>query len=215
MPVVCLDWGTAHLHGEAWISHHRLRYRVFVERNGWRVPSYEGLEFDQFDTPAAKYVLWLDGRGLARGVTRLIPTTEPYMVQTLWPQLVDGELPRTCTIWEASRFACDRNLDPATRRQIVAELICGCQEFGVANGIRKYLGVMPLAIFRHVIMAAGCPVTLLGSSRRMEHHNVGAGYIDISVKTLAAVQNRACRPHPETTTDLLDVWMPTEGTILR
>jgi N-acyl-L-homoserine lactone synthetase len=193
MPVVCLDWETVHLHGEAWISHHRLRHRVFIERQGWQVPTYGGIEYDQFDTPAAKYILWLDNQGHARGVTRLIPTTRPYMVQTLWPQLVDGELPQTDSIWEASRFACDRDLDSITRRQVVAELICSCQEFGVANGIRKYLSVMPLVIFKHVIMAAGCTVTLLGSTKRMEHHDVGAGYIDISPKTLAAVRSRVCR----------------------
>jgi len=193
MPVVCLDWETVHLHGEAWISHHRLRHRVFIERQGWQVPTYCGLEYDQFDTPAAKYILWLDNQGHARGVTRLIPTTRPYMVQTLWPQLVEGELPQTDSVWEASRFACDRDLDAATRRQVVAELICSCQEFGVANGIRKYLSVMPLVIFRHVIVAAGCTVTLLGSTKRMEDHDVGAGYIDISPNTLAAVRSRVCR----------------------
>jgi N-acyl-L-homoserine lactone synthetase len=193
MPIVCLDWETVHLHGEAWISHHRLRHRVFIERQGWKVPTYRGFEYDEFDTPAAKYILWLDNQGHARGVTRLIPTTRPYMVQTLWPQLVDGELPQMDSIWEASRFGCDRNLDSATRRQIVAELICSCQEFGVANGIRKYLSVMPLVIFKHVIMAAGCPVTILGSAKRMEHHYVGAGYIDVSPKTLAAVRDRVGR----------------------
>ena len=193
MPIVCLDWETVHLHGEAWISHHRLRHRVFIERQGWKVPTYRGFEYDEFDTPAAKYILWLDNQGHARGVTRLIPTTRPYMVQTLWPQLVDGELPQMDSIWEASRFGCDRNLDSATRRQIVTELICSCQEFGVANGIRKYLSVMPLVIFKHVIMAAGCPVTILGSAKRMEHHYVGAGYIDVSPKTLAAVRDRVGR----------------------
>lgn len=49
MTVVCLSWETAHLHGETWISHHRLRYRLFVERQGWDVPSYKGMEHDEFD----------------------------------------------------------------------------------------------------------------------------------------------------------------------
>jgi N-acyl-L-homoserine lactone synthetase len=104
MPIVYLDWETAHLHGEAWISHHRLRYRLFVERQQWNVPHVSGFEYDQFDTPAAKYVLWIDDNGQARGMTRLIPTTRPYMVQTLWPDLVDGELHCTPLVWEATRF---------------------------------------------------------------------------------------------------------------
>src|SRR5688572_22902087 len=113
MPLVCLDWETAHLHGVAWISQHRLRHRLFVERQHWNVPTYKNLEYDQFDTPAAKYLLWLDWMGMARGVVRLVPTTQPYMVETLWPGLVRGSLPKSPSIWEASRFGCDRNLEPA------------------------------------------------------------------------------------------------------
>jgi len=188
MSVVCISWETAHLHGEAWISHHRLRHRVFVDRLGWQVPSYRGLEYDQFDTPAATYVVWLDGERLARGAARLIPTTQPYMVKALWPELIDGDLPQTDQIWEATRFVCDRNFNSETRRRIVAELICGCQEFGIARGISRYLGVMPVGIFRHVIAAAGCPVTLLGPPKRMGNHDIVAAYIDVSPKTLAVVQ---------------------------
>jgi N-acyl-L-homoserine lactone synthetase len=116
------------------------------------------------------------------------------MVQTLWPELIDGQLPRSPTIWEATRFGCDRDLDASTRRRVVAELICGCQEFGIANGICKYIGVMPLAIFRHVIGAAGCLVTQLGPNVIMQQHQTAAAYIDVSPKTLATVQSR-CAIH--------------------
>ncbi len=60
MTVVSLSWETAHLHGETWISHHRLRHRLFVERQGWEIPTYRGMEYDEFDTPAAQYLLWVD-----------------------------------------------------------------------------------------------------------------------------------------------------------
>jgi N-acyl-L-homoserine lactone synthetase len=125
---------------------------------------------------------------LARGAARLIPTTQPYMVKALWPELIDGDVPQTDQIWETTRFVCDRNLNSETRRRIVAELICGCQEFGIAPGISSYLGVMPVGIFRHVIAAAGCPVTLLCPPKRMGTHDIAAAYIDVSPKTLAVVQ---------------------------
>jgi acyl homoserine lactone synthase len=166
---------------------------LFVERQQWGVPHVGGLEYDQFDTPAAKYVLWIDDKGQARGVTRLIPTTRPYMVQTLWPDLVDGELPCTSLIWEASRFGCDPGLDPALRRQIVHALICACLEFGLMNGIGKLLGVMPLGIFRKVIQSSGCSMTLLGSPKQMGRHTVAAAYIDVSAAVLATVRRRLAR----------------------
>jgi acyl homoserine lactone synthase len=191
MSIICISWESAHRYGEAWISHHRLRHRIFVERQRWALPTHDGLEYDQFDTPAARYILWLDEAHQARGVTRLIPTTQPYMVQALWPELIDGPLPQTSTIWEATRFGCDRDLDSPMRRRVVAELICGCQEFGIAHGISRYLGVMPLGIFHQVIAAAGCRVTQLGPARRMQQHRIAAAYIDVSSTILATVQHRA------------------------
>jgi len=190
MPIVCVSWESAHLHGEAWISHHRLRHRIFVERQQWDVPSHNGLEYDQFDTPAATYVLWVDDRHQARGVTRLVPTTRPYMVRSLWPELVRGPLPHSPVVWEASRFGCDRDLDPSTRRRVVAELICACQEFGIANGIVKYVAVMPVPIFRHVLSQAGCSVTPLGPTMRMGRHEIAAASIDVGFATLATVRAR-------------------------
>ena len=40
-----------------WRISTRLRHRLFVERNGWQVPSHDGMEYDQFDTPAAVYLV--------------------------------------------------------------------------------------------------------------------------------------------------------------
>ena len=191
MTVLIVSWETAHLHGEAWISQHRLRHQIFVGRQSWNIPTYNSLEYDQFDTPAAKYVLWLDNAGQARGVTRLLPTTRPYMIKSLWPELLQQKLPETETIWEATRFGCDRSLEPATRRRVVAELICGCLEFGLANGIRQYLGLMPVAVFNHIITPAGCKVEIQTPSVRMGRHDVAAGYIDVSLACLAEVRARA------------------------
>ena len=143
MRTLAITWETVHQHGEAWISHHRLRYKMFVKRQKWSVPNYRQIEYDEFDTPAATYILAVDDQNRALGTTRLIPTTRPYMVKSLWPDLADVELPESDSIWEASRFGCDRDVDNITRRDVVAHLVLGCQEFGAANGISRYLGVMP------------------------------------------------------------------------
>ena len=49
---------TAHLLGDALPSAHRLRHRIFIGRQKYAVPSHRGMEWDQFDTPAAVYMLW-------------------------------------------------------------------------------------------------------------------------------------------------------------
>jgi N-acyl-L-homoserine lactone synthetase len=190
MRTIAVTWETAHQYGEAWISHHRLRYRMFVERLRWDIPHYRGLEYDEFDTPGTTYILTVDHLGHALGVARLIPTTRPYMVRSLWPHLVEGELPDSISVWEASRFGCDRGLEAGTRRRVIAQLILGCQEFGLAHGIGFYLGVMPVWIFKRVIAANGCRVTYLGPTLRIQGHEIAAAYIEVSHSVLEAARYR-------------------------
>ncbi len=188
MHTLAMTWETAHQYGEAWISHHRLRYKMFVARQNWTVPTYGKIEYDEFDTPAATYILTVDDQYRALGTLRLVPTTRPYMIESLWPDLVTTELPHCESIWEASRFGCDRELDAASRREVVAQLLLGCQEFGIALGISQYLGVMPTRIFKSVIAANGCPVTSVGPTLRRHGHDIAAAYIDVSPTTLEAVR---------------------------
>ena len=196
MSVLCLNWETAHLHGETWISHHRLRHRLFVERQRWDVPSVHGLEHDEFDTPAAQYLVWTDEAGEVRGVARLLPTSRPYMVQKLWPELVDGELPESDTVWEATRFGCDQALGPVARRRAVAEMLCAMQEFGLANGIGRYLAVMPARLLKCVVVNAGCETDISGPPRMIGRFPTVAAYLTVSAAVLAEFRRRAAIPGP-------------------
>jgi N-acyl-L-homoserine lactone synthetase len=191
LTVICINWENAHLYGEAWISHHRLRHRLFVERQGWDVPTVRGLEHDQFDTPAAQYLLWLDGKGETRGVARLLPTTRPYMVQRLWPDLVPGELPECDSVWEATRFGCDQALHPAMRRRAVAEILCAMQEYGLAHGIDRYLAVMAERLLKCVVVKAGCRVTVLGPQRLFGRFPTVAAYLTVAPEVLDELRHRA------------------------
>ena len=186
-----VTWETAHLFGEAWISHHRLRHRLFIDRNGWEVPSYNGLEYDQFDTPAAVYLVWRDAAGQARGTTRLIPTLRPYMLKEIWPHMVTREpLPSSREVWESTRIGVDRDLDSTTRRQICGELVAGSLEYGLLNGIDRYIFLMPLAIMKSLLVRAGCPIALLGEPRKLDGHLVAAAEVKISRRVLAEVRRR-------------------------
>ena len=159
---------TAHLLGDALPAMHRLRHKVFVERQRYDVPTYNGMEWDQFDTPAAIYLLWRDAEGEPRAVARLLPTTRRYMIEELWRDLIDsGGIPCQSNIWEATRFGVDRDLDAAQRKRALGELVCGCLEYGLQNGITEYLSVMPLHIIKRVLRGAGVIVNVLGSSKSL------------------------------------------------
>ncbi|MGJ4892613.1 acyl-homoserine-lactone synthase [Bradyrhizobium sp. HKCCYLRH3099] len=205
MRTVAVRWDNVHQHGEAWISHHRLRYRMFVERQGWSVPHYQRMEYDEFDTPAATYIVVVDERDQALGTARLIPTTRPYMVESLWPDLVDGLLPHADQVWEASRFGCDRALGAGGRRRVIGQLIQACQEFGVAHGITSYLGVMPPWVFQTVIAAHGCPVRPLGPALSLQGHAIEAAAIEVSAAVLARVRAHTGLRQALENIDVLDV----------
>lgn len=201
MPVVCINWETIHLHGERWIAHLRLRHQLFVERQGWDVPTFRGMEHDQFDTPAAQYLLWLDDAGDTRGAARLIPTTRPYMVQQLWPDLVPGDLPRSDTVWEATRFCCDPLLELRTRRRAVTEILSAVYEYGITNGIQQYLVVMPVRLLRTVLMKAGCHVQVLGPKRILGSLPAAAA-LAVTPEVLAEIRRRGQLHSPALRTDM-------------
>lgn len=171
---------TAHLFGDALPALHRLRHKIFVERQKYQVPTYRGMEWDTFDTPAAVYLMWRDDLHQVRAIARLIPTTFPYMIKELWPHLVDGdELPSRPDIWEVTRLGVDRSLAPAIRRRVFGELVCGCGEFGKANGVKEFYLVTHPKVIRSV-HAAGCATALLGKPRAIGTSLVAAASIPVT-----------------------------------
>ncbi len=131
MTIDCVNVATAHLFGDALAAQHRLRHRIFVQRKHWQIPVWDGMEFDQFDTPAANYFIWRDQGGEARGIARFTPTQLPYMLQTLWPEMVESEpLPSDPRVWEGSRIGIEHGLNPVLRRRILGELFCAYLEIG-------------------------------------------------------------------------------------
>ena len=186
-----LTWENAHFFGPALVSQHRLRYRLFVERQGWDIPCFRGMEYDQFDTPAAVYLLSRGEEGEVRGITRLIPTTRPYMIKDLWSDFVEeSDLPASPDIWEGTRFGVDQNLEPKLRDRVVRELVLACLEFGLLNGIRHYLVLMPVLIIRRVIGGAGCQYVWLGEPRSIGKHRVAVARVTVSSQTLHEARRR-------------------------
>ncbi|HEX8166320.1 MAG TPA: acyl-homoserine-lactone synthase [Beijerinckiaceae bacterium] len=143
---------TAHLFQDALASQARLRHRVFVEGRRLPHPSFDGMEYDEFDTPAAVYLVWRDPDLVVRGLVRLLPTTRPYMLRSCWPHLVeDGDLPSSADVWEITRVCVDRSVEPSIRRKILPELLCGAGEYFEAHGVRTMVGVTRPHLVEHFI----------------------------------------------------------------
>lgn len=143
---------TAHFYQDAMASQARLRYDVFVRQRGLDHLSFDELEFDEFDTPSALYMVWRDEERRVRGLARLLRTDRPYMLAKYWPYLVEGgALPNSPDIWEVTRVCVDRTLPPLVRRSVFPELLSAIAEFFQANGFAGMVGVTRQHLLSHFI----------------------------------------------------------------
>ena len=108
--IEAFSFRNAHQFGDSLASQARLRYRVFVLDRSLPHHYYDGMEYDEFDTPAAVYLVWRDPKMIVRGLIRMIPTSVPYMLKSYWPFLCQTrDLPAAEDVWEASRICVDRS----------------------------------------------------------------------------------------------------------
>jgi len=148
------------------------------------------MEYDQYDNPASYYLVWRDKDGKARGSSRLYPTDRPYMLQEIFPHLVNKiALPKSPKVWEGSRFCVDASLSPEMRKRIIQEIIVGYLEFSLAQGITNIIGVMYPAYYRNIFIRNGWDVEWIGdASKSEEGHKIIAGSLTVSEAVLQKVR---------------------------
>lgn len=82
------------------------RYRVFIEMLGWDLDTEPGIETDQFDRPDTVFVIAEDNAQNIIGCSRLLPTTQPYLLKEVFPELLGlRKAPESPQVWELSRFS--------------------------------------------------------------------------------------------------------------
>jgi len=131
------------------------RHQVFVQRLGWPLTSRAGLEADQFDRSDTLYIGIEDEQGHIAGCARLLPTTQPYLLAEMFPQLLNGlPPPRDARIWELSRFAAMDLKQPVTSpmaqfsSSATALLIRAAMVCAAAHGAARLITVSPTGVER-------------------------------------------------------------------
>lgn len=188
--LVCATYENLHKYGYAFYSQFCLRHRCFIERQNYNVSKHNGMEFDQYDTPAAVYLIYLSPEGKAWGCSRLTPVEHGSMLQDLWPDLVNKPdevfMPG---IWEGTRLCIEKDLPVEVRQRICRELVLGYFEAGLEMGMKKIIGVMPPFIFRKVFGAAGCQYDFLGKKLKLPCGDVvAAATMNVTHDALEAVR---------------------------
>ena len=194
--ISCISSDNVHEFGTVFHSQFRLRYAEFIARQHYEVPVYEGMEFDQYDTPASRYLVYHTEDGRALGVSRLTPTSLSCMLKDLWPQMVsDKSLLQSPLIWEGSRYCVAKDVTPVLRQQIVNELACAYLEFGLRFGLDKIIGLMPTFIYRSVFERPGIKMERLGDVRELGGFKCRAVAIPVTAQQLANVRRKTGIAH--------------------
>ena len=123
------------------IEMHHDRKRVFVDQLGWQLPNAGSwLEVDEFDNEYTVYLIACSGaddRHLAS--VRLLPTTRPHMLNTIFADLSDGGPVIGEDVWESSRFTiAPVGMRGAEVMRLSQYLALAHVEFALLNNIRRY-----------------------------------------------------------------------------
>ncbi|MDZ4309290.1 MAG: acyl-homoserine-lactone synthase [Cypionkella sp.] len=136
MLTTTLSFANLHNHGELFANMLRARRELFIVHNKWDLPEALGMEYDQYDTPASRWVVVHDDQGRVLAGNRLTPTTAKcgiysYMIRdaqrglldTIPAHLLTDEAPVGDHIWESSRLFVAHDVPSSIRRRVHAQLI--------------------------------------------------------------------------------------------
>jgi acyl homoserine lactone synthase len=183
--IVNFRTGTVHsFSGEYFRGLSQYRHRVFVEMLGWELQCEHGIETDQFDRDDTIYVVAHDAASEIIGLGRLLPTTRPYLLGEVFPELLNGNTPPSSPdVWELSRFAAvDFNAEATSAMgqfssEIAIELLHQSIETARAHGAKELITVSPLGIER-LLRRSGFKAHRAGPPKMCGRHAVFANVID-------------------------------------
>lgn len=155
MQTTTLSFENMHNHGELFANLLRARRQSFIVQNNWDLPEAMGMEFDQYDTPASRWVAVHQLGQVLAGI-RLTPTTArcgiyTYMIRDAQRGLLDSipsdllyeEAPVAETTWESSRVFVAHDTPQRIRRMVHAHLISEMTKSARELGATRVLGLIP------------------------------------------------------------------------
>ena len=172
----------------------RYRHRVFIETLGWQMDTPPGIERDRFDRPETVHLIARDDQHAIVGYARLLPTTGPYLLGEMFPQLLNG-LPPPCSdeVWELSRFAVmdlrGARAGVSTQRPsaLAVDILQLAAGYVERRGGKRLITVSPLAMER-LLRRTGFHVHRAAPPVMIEGHPTFACWIELAGRP-------PCAPH--------------------
>lgn len=164
------------------------RKEVFIDLLKWDLPVLAGAyEIDQYDDPAAEYLILLDTGGRHRASARLLRTDRPHLLGDHYGHLCEGDVPRGRSIREITRFCLDRHQTAAERRTARNQLVTALVEHALRLGITDYTGVAEPGWLRQ-ILSFGWDCQTLGPARPHGDKAFAALHIRIDGQTISGLK---------------------------
>ena len=150
---------------------YQMRARVFGERMKWDIKCSSGKESDELDRHHPLYVISCDERGFVNGSCRLLPTTGPTLIDTVFSDTIsDVDKLNDPSIWECTRFCVEESQKSQQSRgvsRITLQLIRAVLKIAVDNGVETILANINSTTLR-IARRVGYQVDLLGVSERFD-----------------------------------------------
>ena len=169
------------------------RYEVFIETLRWQLPVENGLERDQFDRPDTLYVIARDAHGSVCGCARLLPTTQPYLLDEVFPGLMSGApSPHALDVWELSRFSTMAIGEDSTpprdeaRRRFCA-LFAAVVRAAIEQGATRLITFTAMGVER-ILRSIGMHAHRVGPPQLIDGEPVLAMWIELDDQTRQALQ---------------------------
>jgi len=152
-----LSFENMHQHGALFANLLKARRQAFIVQNNWDLPEADGMEYDQYDTPASRWIAVheADTETVLAGI-RLTPTTAKcgiytYMIRdaqrglldSIPSDLLDFEAPIDPHIWESSRVFVARDVSSKLRSRVQISLMHEMMRAATDLGAERILGLVP------------------------------------------------------------------------
>lgn len=155
MKTTTLSFDNMHTHGELFANLLRARKQSFIVQNNWDLPEADGMEYDQYDTPASRWIAVHQFGEVLAGI-RLTPTTArcgiyTYMIRDAQRGLLESipsdllyfDAPVAPHIWESSRVFVSHTVPSKMRMRVQADLMAEMISAARTLGATQILGLVP------------------------------------------------------------------------
>ena len=155
MLTTTLSFDNLHNNGDLFTTLFRARKQSLFLDAHRDIPETSGMEYDQYDTPASRWIAVHENGKVLAGV-RLTPTTAEcgvysYMIRdaqrglldSLPSNLLDYEAPVASYVWEASRVFIASDVSERRRARVQSSLIAEMTKAARTLGASQIIGLLP------------------------------------------------------------------------